>query len=77
MGRRNANGDLRHDDYVLVEDDEFDGEETPKIMKGGWDGVMQGLYVEDQREREREREFLESLRSSFPHFLLFSTDGIV
>ena len=60
--RRNANGDFAHDDYVLVEDDEFDGEETPRVRKGGWAGVMEELYFDEEREREREREFLESLR---------------
>lgn len=62
LGRRNGSGDLRHDDHVLVEGDEFDGEETPRIRKGGWVGVMEDLYFDEEREREREREFLESLR---------------
>ena len=71
IARRNVNGDFSHDDYVLVEDNEFGGEETPRVRKGGWAEVMQELYFDGEREREREREFLESLRqvytnSSFP-----------
>lgn len=67
LRRKGGNGDFGHDDYVLVEDDEF-GEETPRIRKGGWAGVMQDLYFDEEREREREREFLEALRcfSSLP-----------
>lgn len=63
LGRRNANAELGHEDYVLVEDDEFGGEETPRMKKGGWAGVVQEIYFDEEREREREREFLESLRS--------------
>ena len=66
FGRKNANSDLKHDDYVLVEGDEFGGEETPKIRKGGWAEVVQELYFDEEREREREREFLESLRCFSP-----------
>jgi hypothetical protein len=77
LTRNNGDRDLRHDDYVLVEDEEFDGEETPRIRKGGWAGVMQELYFDEEREREREREFLESLRYFFflPAFSM--TDGVV
>jgi len=59
------NGGLGRDDYALVEDDEFDGEETPRIRKGGkggWAAAVHELYFDEEREREREREFLESLR---------------
>lgn len=67
LGRRNANGGMGHGDYVLVEDDEFGGEETPRVRKvgegrGGWVAAAQELYFDEEREREREREFLESLR---------------
>ena len=62
IARRNANGDFGHDGYVLVEDNVFGGEETPRVMKGGWAEVVQELYFDEEREREREREFLESLR---------------
>ena len=60
-------GDTGHDEYVLVEDDEFGGEETPRIRKGGhdkggWAAAVQELHFDEEREREREREFLESLR---------------
>ena len=34
LGTRNANGDLGHEASVLVEDDEFGGEETARIKKG-------------------------------------------
>ncbi|KAF9653345.1 HbrB-domain-containing protein [Thelephora ganbajun] len=65
--RRNANGDAWNDDFVLIEDDEFGGEETPKMRKGGYGkgrwAAAQQLYFDEEREREREREFLESLRS--------------
>jgi len=65
--------DVSHDDYALVEDDEFGGEETPRMRKGGhekggWAAVVHGLYLDEEREREREREFLESLRYVFSHF---------
>ena len=71
LGRRNANGDMGHDDYVLVEDDEFGGEETPTVRKGGdgkgrWAAAGQELYFDEEREREREREFLEALRYVIP-----------
>lgn len=67
LGRRNANGGAGNDDYVLVEDDEFGDEETPRMgkgghEKGGWAATVQELYLEEERERDREREFLESLR---------------
>ena len=68
IARRNANGDFRHDDYVLVEDNEFGGEETPRVKKGGWAEVVQELYFHEEREREREREFLESLRQIYSDF---------
>jgi len=71
---------MGHDDYVLVEDDEFGNEETPRMRKGpeengGWAAAVQELYFEEEREREREREFLESLRcvpppSFFPSYPL-------
>lgn len=69
--RRNANGEMGHDDYVLVEDDEFGGEETPTVRKGWggkgrWGEAGQALYFDEEREREREREFLEALRYVFP-----------
>ena len=59
------NGDMGHDDYALVEDDE--GEETPRMKRGGrgsggWAAAVHELYFDEEREREREREFLESLR---------------
>jgi len=59
---------MGHDDYALVEDDEFGGEETPRMRNGGhgkgsWAATVQELYFDEEREREREREFLESLRS--------------
>jgi len=65
LGRKNANGDMGHDDYALVEDDEFGGEETPTVRKGEgrWAAGGQVLYFDEEREREREREFLEALRS--------------
>ena len=64
-GRSGANGDVGHDDYALVEDDE--GEETPRMRKGGrgsggWAVAVHDLYFDEEREREREREFLEALR---------------
>ena len=67
-GRRNANGDTGHDDCGLVEYDEFPGEETPRIRRGGheksgWAATVQELYLDEDRERDKEREFLESLRS--------------
>ena len=62
LARRNAGGDTGHGDYALVEDEEFEGEETPRIRKGGWAGVVQEIYIDEEREREREREFLEALR---------------
>lgn len=76
LGRRNANGEMGHDDYVLVEDDEFGGEETPTMRKGGherggWAAAGQTLYFDEEREREREREFLESLRYVFLTSSLF------
>jgi len=69
--RRNASGEMGHDDYVLVEDDEFGGEETPTVRKGwggkgGWTEAGQALYLDEERERERERQFLEALRYVFP-----------
>ena len=72
LARRNANGDMGHDDYVLVEDDEFGGEETPTVRKGEhgkgrWAAAAgQDLYFDEERERDREREFLEALRYVFP-----------
>ena len=75
LGRRNANGDLGHEDYVLVEDDEFGGEETPRIKKGGWAGVVQEIYFDEEREREREREFLESLRQVYFYFSVMFLRG--
>ena len=69
LGRKNAYGDLRHEDYVLIEDDEYDGEETPRVRKGGWAGVVQDIYFDEERGREREREFLESLRCLCPILL--------
>lgn len=71
LERRNANGDTGHDDYVLVEDDEFGGEETPTVRKvgdgkGRWAAAGQELYFDEEREREREREFLEALRYILP-----------
>ena len=79
LGRRNANGDLGHEDYVLVEDDGFGGEETPRIKMGGLAGVVQEIYFDEKREREREREFLESLRQVYFHFSLvfFTADEFV
>ena len=77
-------GDTGHDEYVLVEDDEFGGEETPRIRKGahdkgGWAAAVQELHFDEEREREREREFLESLRCVFltsaPLFLLAFADN--
>jgi len=67
---------MGHGDYVLVEDDEFGNEETPRMRKGGdgdggWAAAVQELYFEEEREREREREFLESLRYVLPPALLF------
>ena len=67
LGRRNANGEMGHDDYVLVEDDDFGGEETPTVRKGGdgkgrWAETGRVLYFDEERERERERQFLEALR---------------
>ena len=59
------NGSMGLDDYALFEDDEFDGEETPRMRKGGkggWAAAVHELYFDEEREREREREFLESLR---------------
>ena len=53
---------MGHDDFALVEDDEFDGEETPRIRKNGWGPEVQALYFDEEGEREREREFLEALR---------------
>jgi hypothetical protein len=78
LGRRNAKGDTGHDDYVLVEDDEFGGEETPRMGKGGhgkggWGAAVQGLYFDEEREREREREFLESLRYVISTFVFLLT----
>ena len=70
IARRNANGDFSHDDYVLVEDNEFGGEETPRVKKGGWAEVVQELYFDEEREREREREFLESLRQVSSNYSL-------
>ena len=53
---------MGRDDHALIEDDEFDGEETPRLRKGqgGWATAVHGLYFDE--EREREREFLDSLR---------------
>jgi hypothetical protein len=75
LGRRNVNGDMGHDDYVLFEDDEFGGEETPTVRKGGgrWAAAGQELYFDEEREREREREFLEALRYVLPHLYPFSS----
>ena len=75
LGRRNANGDLGHEDYVLVEDDEFGGEETPRIKKGGWAGVVQEIYFDEEREREREGGFLETLRQVYFHFSVVVLHG--
>ena len=78
LGRRNANGEIGHDDHVLIEDDGFGGEETPMMRKGehergGWAAAGQTLYFDEEREREGEREFLESLRYGFStSVLLFS-----
>ena len=68
LRRRNANGDLGHEDYVLVEDNEFGSGKTPRIKKGGWAGVVQEMYFDEEREREMGREFLESLRQAYFHF---------
>ena len=67
LGRRNANGDLGHGDYVLVEDDRFGGGETPGIKKGVWAGAMQEICFDEEREREREGGFLESLQQVYFH----------
>ena len=79
LGTRNANGDLGHEASVLVEDDEFGGEETARIKKGYWTRVEQEIYFDEEREREREREFLESLRQVHFHFSLcfFTADGFL
>ena len=62
------------DDYPLIEDDEFGGEETPRMTKakGGWATAVHELYFDEEREREREREFLESLRCVSFTYRLFS-----
>ena len=60
LPRRNAGINVGHGDHALVEDEEFEGEETPMIRKGGWAGVVQEIYFDE--EREREREFLEALK---------------
>ena len=53
LRRENADGDLGRDDYVLVEDEGFYGKETPRVTKGGWAGVVQGLYSFTKRGREK------------------------
>ena len=53
LGREDADGDLGHNDYVLVEDEGFYGKETPRVTKGGWAGVVQGLYSFTKRGREK------------------------
>ena len=65
LERTGANGEMGRDDFALVEDDEFDGEETPRMRKGskgGWAASAHVLYFDEEREREREREFLDALR---------------
>jgi hypothetical protein len=68
-------GGTGNDDYALVEDDEFDGEETPRIRKNGWGPEVQALYFDEEGEREREREFLEALRYVVSTFVFLSTLG--
>ena len=50
LRRRNANGDLGHEASVLAEDDEFGGEETARIKKGAWAGVVQEIYFDKEME---------------------------
>jgi len=38
--------------------------------KGGWAAAVHGLYFDEEGEREREREFLESLRHVLSVFAL-------
>ena len=67
LERRNANDDSGHGDCVLVEDDGFGGGETPGIKKGVWAGAMQEICFDEEREREREGGFLESLQQVYFH----------
>ena len=62
LRRENADGDLGHDGYVLVEDEEFYGEETPRVTKGGWARVVQGLYF---MKRGREKGVLQVVAVRF------------
>ena len=75
LGRRDVNGDSGHENYVLVEDDEFGGEETPRIKKGVWAGIMQQNCFDEERERERGGGFLESLRQVYFHFSVVVLHG--
>ena len=72
IARKNANGDFGHDDYVLVEDNEFGGEETLRVKKGGWAEVVQELYFDEERERERETASLFPSLHALPYGSLVS-----
>ena len=58
LERRNVNEGSGHDD----EGRKLVGGKTPMIKKGGWVGLVQEIYFNEERGGERGKVFLEPLR---------------
>lgn len=77
LGKKVTNGDLGHGDDVLIDSDEFGGEERPGVKDAGWAGVMRVLSASTLREKHVSTDSHESVRhpssSSFISFHLSNT----